>query len=301
MRIETAVDRFVTLLRVERGLARNTIAAYGLDLSKFVGHSAEAGIDDAKDIDLGLVSSFLGSLSESGLSTRSMARHLSALRGLARFLMDEGILTDDPTALAARPRAGRRLPRILTAEEVRALLAAPDTRRFKGLRDRTLLSLTYSSGLRATEVTTLRLGDLDLSRGVVAPVGKGEKRRFVPTGAVALDDLAKYLSERANRMGTSGTAESRSGLVFPSPRGRPLTRQAFWKIVRRHAVAAGLGARVHPHQLRHSFATHLVSGGADLRSVQIMLGHSDISTTEIYTHVSHDHVRSAHKRSHPRG
>jgi integrase/recombinase XerD len=243
------------------------------------------------------VTDFMASLSEQGLASKTLARHLSATRGLMKFLMREGALRSDPTALALGPRPGRRLPKALSAEEVRCLLQAPDVTTYKGLRDRAMLSLTYSSGLRASEVVRLALGDIDTRRGVVAAFGKGSKQRLVPTGEVALAHLQEYLTARAD---PKRRRQSSSAFVFPSPRGRALTRQAFWKIVRRHASRAGIGHRVHPHQLRHSFATHILAGGADLRSVQTLLGHSDVATTEIYTHVSGDHVKRAHGRSHPR-
>jgi integrase/recombinase XerD len=301
MKVDATVDAFLAFLRVERARAPNTIAAYGRDLASFVAYCDGLGVADVEDIDLSVVSGFMTSLSERGLSTKSMARHLSATRGLARFLVDEGVLRGDPTALAARPRAGARLPRFLDVDEVRLLIDAPNPRKLKGARDRALLSLAYASGLRASEVAGLRLGDVDLARGVVAPLGKGSKRRLVPIGEVAMGHLEAYLASQRARQTEGAVEADRSGLLFPSPSGRPLTRQAIWKIVKRHATAAGLGDRVHPHQLRHSFATHLLRGGADLRSVQTMLGHADVSTTETYTHVSREHVREAHRRSHPRG
>jgi integrase/recombinase XerD len=296
MRLDHACDLYLAHLRVERALAANTVVSYGHDLTRFAAFCDALGVTEVATIDLGTVSAFSTHLSEAGLSSRSIARHLSAVRGLARFLVEEGALRADPTALAARPKGGRRLPRVLASDEIHRLIATPDPTRLKGLRDRALLSLAYASGLRATEVVTLRLGQIDRSRGVVAPQGKGQKRRLVPMGEVALAHLEAYLAARPD---PSAGADARS-LVFPSARGKPLTRQAFWKIVKRHACTAGLGHRVHPHQLRHSFATHLLAGGADLRSVQTMLGHTDIATTEIYTHVGQEQVRAVYMRSHPR-
>jgi integrase/recombinase XerD len=214
-----------------------------------------------------------------------------------KFLVREGELRSDPTALAARPKTGRRLPRPLAEATMRELLDAPDVSTLRGLRDRAMLCLCYSAGLRVSELVGLRLGDVDFRRGVVAAFGKGQKRRLVPLGEVALRDLERY------RSALSAANQSRriaSGLLFPSSRGRPLTRQTFWKIVRRYALRAGVADHVHPHRLRHSFATHLLARGADLRSVQAMLGHADVATTEIYTHVTRDHVKRAHARSHPR-
>jgi integrase/recombinase XerD len=248
-------------------------------------------------IDSTLVSAYLGDLAKSGLGARSTGRHLSALRGLMTFLVREGELKSNPTALSARPKTGRRLPRPLTPEAMLELIGAPDTTTTRGLRDRAMLSLAYSAGLRVSELIALRLGDVDFRRGVIAAFGKGQKRRLVPLGEVALAHLGEY---RSALCAPGPSRLSESGLLFPSPRGRPLTRQAFWKIVKRYALRAGLPDAVHPHRLRHSFATHLLSGGADLRSVQAMLGHADVSTTEIYTHVTRDHIRRAHARAHPR-
>jgi integrase/recombinase XerD len=300
--LDTLVELYLDHLRVERGLSANTLAAYGRDLAKFAGYAEEVGVTNPSDADLGLVAGWLGRLADQGLGTGSSARHLSALRGLMRFAAREGLIRKEPTALAARPRTHRRLPGALTAEEVLRLIQTPSPSTRRGLRDRAMLSLAYAAGLRVSELVHLRLGDVDTSRGVVAAFGKGGKRRLVPLGEVALEHLAVYLGartsepERRSRKRSPGDAAT----LFLSPRGGPLTRQAFWEIVRRYARAAGLRERVHPHQLRHSFATHLLLGGADLRSVQAMLGHADVSTTEIYTHVTLDHVRQSYRRAHPR-
>ena len=295
MRLDTAIDLFLDHARVERGLSHHTLAAYARDLGKLLEFARQHQRTRVSGLDLGLVTNWLASLAQSGLGPRSMARHLSSARGLVRFLAREGVLDADPTALAARPRTGRRLPRALGEHDVLRLIEAPDATRLRGLRDRAMLSMTYAAGLRVSELVTLRLGDVDTSAGVVAALGKGQKRRLVPLGEIALHHLDAYLQARRSK-----STQSPDPTLFPSPRGGPMTRQAFWKIVRRYARVAGVRGSVHPHQLRHSFATHLLTGGADLRSVQAMLGHADISTTEIYTHVSRDHVRAAHRRAHPR-
>jgi len=219
-----------------------------------------------------------------------------------KFLLREGVLSSDPTELSARPRFGRRLPRTLSEAEVLRLLAAPDLSTLRGLRDRAMLSVTYAAGLRVSELVGLTAGDVDLNRGVVSAFGKGGKRRLVPLGNLTLDHLQEYLKARAEGGPAVATRPRKAGpdVLFPSPRGGALTRQGFWKIVGRYARGIGIRGRVYPHQLRHSFATHLLTGGADLRSVQTMLGHASVTTTEIYTHVSGDHVRNAHRRSHPR-
>jgi integrase/recombinase XerD len=293
---DALVDAYLTHLRVERALSPHSVAAYGRDLGKLVAFVDELGLTDPREIDLGVISAWQSALSKQGLGPRSAARHLSAARGLMKFLVREGETADDPTRLAARPRIGRRLPRPLTADDMLQLLEAPDPNTLRGLRDRAMLSVAYAAGLRVSELVGLTLGDVDLRRGIVSALGKGQKRRLVPLGEVALDHLAAYLVARRD----SEKQEPPSSVVFRSPRGGKLTRQGFWKIVRAYALAAGLRGGAHPHQLRHSFATHLLGGGADLRSVQTLLGHANIATTEIYTHVSRDHVRAAHRRSHPR-
>lgn len=300
MKLESCVDLYLSHLRVERGLSSNTIEAYGNDLGRFVRFFEERGVKKPGDVDRAGVSAYMAELARSGLGPRSAARSLSSLRGLMKFLTKEGVIHGDPTALAARPRIGRKLPRPLSTDEVLRLLDAPTKTSLRGLRDRAMLSLAYAAGLRVTELVSLKLGDIDFRRGVVAAFGKGQKRRFVPLGEVALRQLEEYRGALANHTAARRTAPRDSAWLFPSPSGRALTRQAFWKIVRRYAAAAGLRDKMHPHRFRHSFATHLLAGGADLRSVQAMLGHSDVATTEIYTHVTRDHVREAYKRSHPR-
>jgi integrase/recombinase XerD len=300
--LDGLIEAYLNHLRVERGLSPRTLEAYARDLAKLLDFAEQSGISRPEAIDLGTVSGWLSSLAQSGLGARSAARHLSAVRGLMKFSLREGALTVDPTELSARPRFGRRLPRTLSEADVLRLLAAPDTSTLRGLRDRAMLSVAYAAGLRASELVSLTPGDVDLARGVVSAFGKGGKRRLVPLGELTLDHLQAYLTAQvALTQKSAQVAKSRGrSVLFPSPRGGSLTRQGFWKIVGRYARGIGLRGRVYPHQLRHSFATHLLTGGADLRSVQTMLGHASITTTEIYTHVSRDHVRAAYRRSHPR-
>jgi integrase/recombinase XerD len=279
--------------------------AYGRDLGKLLAYAETENVSEIESIDLGVVAGWIREMSRAGLGPRSTARHLSAARGLCKFLMREGVLRADPTELAARPRFGRKLPRALGEAEMLTLIEAPPTDTLRGLRDRAMLSLMYAAGLRVSELVGLTLGDIDRARGIVSAFGKGRKRRLVPLGEVALEHLTAYLEareaellEKAARLGARAVQASQ--VLFPSPRGGKLTRQAFWKIVGRTARGAGIRGHVHPHQLRHSFATHLLSGGADLRSVQTLLGHASVSTTEIYTHVSQDRVRQAYRKAHPR-
>lgn len=301
MALDTYVDLYLDQLRVERALSKHTLLAYSRDLAKLVEHAESRGLGAPEEIDLALLSDWLAILTQSGLSARSLARHLSAARGWIRFLAREGLLQRDPTALLTRPKIGRKLPRTLGERDVMALIHAPNVQTLRGLRDRAMIGLAYACGLRVSELVRLEFGDLDLNRGVLAAFGKGQKRRLIPIGEQAVEWLRAYLETRALTEGATGqNPESRASIVFPSPRGGRMTRQGFWKIIGGYARAIGIRGRVHPHQLRHSFATHLLVGGADLRSVQTLLGHADISTTEIYTHVTREHVRRVYDKAHPR-
>lgn len=293
MNLDGWIDAYLDHLRVERALSAHTLAAYSRDLGKL---SAQAEKTGAAVLDRDLVSAYLIGLQEAGLGARSAARHVSAVRGFAKFLVRERAIELDPCLTLPRPRAGRRLPRVLTVEDLRALLDAPDATTFRGVRDRAMLHVAYGAGLRVSELVGLRLADLDLARGLVSAFGKGRKRRLVPLGDAALSTLDAYLGLRAQH-----PLAQRSTILFLSPRGGALTRQAFWKAVVAYARSVGIDKPASPHKLRHSFATHLLQGGADLRSVQTMLGHADIATTEIYTHVAFDQVRQAHQKAHPRG
>jgi integrase/recombinase XerD len=294
MALDTYVDLYLDQLRVERALSPHTLLAYSRDLAKFVSHAEACDVTEPEQLDLGVVSDWLSSLTNSGLSARSLARHLSAARGWVKFLAREGFINRDPTALATRPKIGRKLPRTLSERDVLSLILAPNIQTLRGLRDRAMMGLAYACGLRVSELVRLELGDIDLNRGIVAALGKGQKRRLVPIGEQAVEWLRSYLEARALNEG------SKTALLFPSPRGGALTRQGFWKIIGTYGRALGLRGRTYPHQMRHSFATHLLVGGADLRTVQTLLGHADISTTEIYTHVTREHVRKGYDKSHPR-
>jgi integrase/recombinase XerD len=290
MRLESLVDEYLDHLRVEKGLAAATLSAYGRDLSGFVRAAESMGVIGLQDLSPAVVLGWQSHLAASGLSARSAARHLSALRGFTRYLSKEGYSSENQTQSVQSPRPGRRLPRAMATADVLLMLEQPDPKTARGLRDRAMLGLAYGAGLRASEVVQLQRGDVDLTRGLVMPVGKGTKRRYVPLADVCVH----WLREHLDRCGEGA-------LVFESPRGGALTRQAFWKIVRTYARAAGIAGSVHPHRLRHSFATDLLAGGADLRSVQALLGHADVSTTEVYTHVSQVHLAARHRDSHPRG
>jgi integrase/recombinase XerD len=293
--LSSAIDAYLDHLRVERALAMNSVTAYATDLATLASFAEERGVTETEELDPVVVTRFLVSLDKAGLSARSAARRLSAIRGFCRFLVRERLTASDPTALLSPPRLGRRLPAVISFDEVVRLLATPDVSRPRGLRDRAMLSLMYAAGLRVSELCALKLGDIDRQRGFLSVLGKGGKRRLVPVGEVALADVDAYSKSAPSR-----PAGRSASTLFLSSWGKPMSRQAFWKLILRYARKAGITKAISPHKLRHSFATHMLERGADLRSVQAMLGHANIATTEIYTHVAPDHVRRAHRRAHPR-
>lgn len=306
MDLSTHVDAYLDHLRVERGLSANTLSAYATDLRKFVTFAEPALArrgDKLDELDGGDVAGFLVKLSKEGLSARSSARYLSSVRGFLRFLVRERELEVDPSALVEGPKLSRKLPVYLTNNEIDALLAAPDRSTPRGLRDAAMIMLMYAAGLRVSELVELRMGDVDFLRGTVTPLGKGGKRRVVPVADVALALVRRYLDEvRPGTLEALGKrGEKPTDHVFVSPRGGGFTRMSFFKNLREQLLRAGIAKKISPHKLRHSFATHLVARGADLRAVQTMLGHVNVTTTEIYTHVARDHVRRAHAEAHPRG
>lgn len=294
MTFDAWIDAYLDHLRVERALSKNTLEAYARDLRALVEHTGtDRTVDDVSVID---VTTLLTENLARGFGARSSARQLSAIRGFFRFLVREKAIGEDPTALVERPKLPRRLPRTLTYDEVDALLAAPDATTSRGARDCALIHLMYASGLRVSELCALKLAELDTKAGLVTPLGKGSKRRVVPVGDVALARLDAYLTGVRPHI----KGGERDPHVFLSPRGKKLSRQGVWKLIVRYARGVGITSPVSPHKLRHSFATHLLRGGADLRSVQAMLGHADLGTTEIYTRVARDHILRAYRQSHPR-
>ncbi len=291
------VASFLAALELERGALPNTLAAYRRDLAAFTGYLARKKrmllAVDASDI-----AAHCGELVRQGLSAASVARHVATLRSFYRFLSVEGLYDGDPTAWEA-PRRARRLPEAVSQRDIERLLAAPDVRNPGGARDKALLELMYAAGLRVSEAAGLSLGDVDFAAGFVKCRGKGDKERIVPVGRTALAALKAYLD--TERKGLSGRARGKEvRAIFLSRSGRPLERVAIWNLIRKWALVAGI-RRIHPHTLRHTFATHLLKGGADLRVVQEMLGHADIATTQIYTHVDASRLKEIHRKFHPRG
>jgi integrase/recombinase XerD len=282
-------------LRVERALSPGTLEAYGRDLSRLTAY-ARRGKRSVLDLRQADVSDFIGSLRGEGLGARSVARAVHALHGLFRFAVREGLIDADPMENLRAPRAFAPLPRYLTAPQVEALLAAPDVDAPLGIRDRAILEVLYATGLRVSELISLRAGDVDFAVGIVTCFGKGRKERLVPVGEEARRWIVRYQEEVRPGL-THGRAPHE---LFLSNRGGRLSRMGLWGIVRRHAVAAGVESTLTPHVLRHSFATHLLERGADLRALQAMLGHADISTTQIYTHITRERLRKVYDQYHPR-
>ncbi len=288
------VSRYLDHLAAERGLSPNTLAAYRQDIEALARELGEGRApENARREDL---LRHLRRMRVESRSPRSVARWLVAVRGFFGFLLAEEAISDDPTAHLEAPRTWRTLPKVLGAGEVEALLAAPDRGEPRGLRDAAMLEVLYATGLRVSELTGLRLGDLHLDAGYLRCVGKGSKERVTPLGGEANAALQRYLA--TGRPALLGTR--RSDALFVNHRGGAMTRQGFWKILRAYGIKAGLRTRLSPHTIRHSFATHLLEHGADLRSVQVLLGHADISTTQIYTHVNRERLKRLYKAHHPR-
>lgn len=291
---EGIIEAFLDALWMERGLSENTLKAYRADLVHFA-RFARARRLGLLEVERGHVLDYLVSMIDA--SPRTTARRLSALRRFYAHQARAARIERDPMDRVDAPRLGRPLPGSLTEREVESLLAAPDVSTALGFRDRTMLEVLYAAGLRVSELIGLRVSSLSMRQGLVRVIGKGDRERLVPLGEVALDWLARFFrGPRAELL--DGRV---SGVVFPTRRGTAMTRQAFWLIVRRHAARAGIVRTVTPHTLRHAFATHLLNHGADLRVIQLLLGHRDISTTQIYTHIARERLRSLHAEHHPRG
>jgi len=294
--IDPSILRFLDVAWMERGLAANTLAAYRADLAALQQwlHGRGSGLGQVTRAD---VLAYLGERSASGARPKSTARQLSAFRRFFRHQVREGLRTDDPTAEVAMPRLGRALPKSLSESDVERLLAAPALDVALGLRDRAMLEVLYATGLRVSELVALTLQQVNVNQGVLRVTGKGNRERLVPLGAEAIEWLQRFTrTARGELLGARQT-----DFLFPTRRATRMTRQAFWHLIKRYARLAGIDKPLSPHTLRHAFATHLLNHGADLRVVQMLLGHSDLSTTQIYTHVARERLKSLHAQHHPRG
>jgi integrase/recombinase XerD len=288
------IDQFINYLRLERGLSDNTVQSYSRDLDRFLQFLEMKGASPG-DTTQDNISEYIQGLS-GHISPRSVSRNISAIKMFFRFLMTEGKIKDNPTRLVETPRISRRLPSVLTHQEVELLLSQPDTKKPVGQRDQAMLELLYATGLRVSELVGLKTLHINLDAGYVRTLGKGFKERIVPMGDKAMAALREYLTVGREKFLKGGN----SPYLFLNYRGRSLTRQGFWKIIRKYGLKAGIKKKITPHCIRHSFASHLLEAGADLRSVQVMLGHADISTTQIYTHVTRKRLKELHEKYHPR-
>ncbi len=295
--MDQMLDQFLHYLIVEKGLAKNTIEAYSRDLNRFLDHLKAKGVQDPLHVGKFDVRGFLLVLKRQGLSTKTIMRNLVAIRTFFRFLVQEGILEVNPVEELEFPKVAKTLPDILTLKEVEELLEQPDIQSPLGVRDRAMLEVLYATGMRVSELTRLPMNHVNLEGGYVLVYGKGSKERVVPLGSEAMKWVALYLKTARGRFAKGKESNS----LFISRLGKGMSRQRFWRKLKEYGRRAGIRKRITPHLLRHSFASHLLERGADLRSVQIMLGHVDISTTQIYTHVSGERLKKIHQRYHPRG
>ncbi|MDA8306866.1 MAG: site-specific tyrosine recombinase XerD [Deltaproteobacteria bacterium] len=293
--MENEIDLFLNNLAVERGLSANTIAAYSIDLAHFQNYLKESGVSDWREVSRNSISGYIQNMGTS-FSARSRARRLAALRTFFGFLQRADLIEGNPSSLVHFPKLGPQLPKTLTSAQIERLLAQPDVSKPLGRRDRAMFELLYGCGLRVSELSELRMSQVVLEPGYVTVHGKGEKERLVPMGEIAAECLRDYLENGRHLLLKNGRARE----VFLNARGESLSRQGVWKIIKGCALKAGITVNITPHMLRHSFATHLLENGADLRSLQVMLGHADISTTQIYTHVARERLKEIHSRYHPR-
>jgi integrase/recombinase XerD len=295
--MEQLLDQFLHYLIVEKGLSKNTIDAYSHGLNRFLDSLRKKGIQEMPSVSKFDVRAFLLALRKQGLSTKTVVRNLVAIRTFFQFLIQEGILEANPIEELESPKIAKTLPEILTLKEVEQLLEQPNPQTPIGIRDRAMLEVLYATGMRVSELTHLPINQVNLESGYVLVFGKGSKERIVPLGSEAMKWVALYLKAARERLAKG----KESPFLFINRSGRGMSRQQFWKNIKAFGRRAGIRKRITPHLLRHSFASHLLEGGADLRSVQMMLGHVDISTTQIYTHVTGERLKKIHKRYHPRG
>lgn len=292
------IDEYLAVLKLEKNLSDNSVKSYKSDLTRLLNFLVDKKISDYNEVDHHIISQFLQLLKSNGLTGSSASRYLSSLRGFFSYLYTNNYIMKDPTERVSSAKVIRKLPEVLSLYEIEKILEQPDTSDKLGLRDKAILELFYSSGLRVSELIELKISDLFLDDEVIRVLGKGSKQRIVPVGSSAVKWLREYILK--SRPLLEQRIRSKN-YIFLNLRGTKLSRMGVWKIVERYTKEAGIKKEVHPHTFRHSFATHLLEGGADLRSVQEMLGHSDISTTQIYTHIDREYIKQVHKDFHPRG
>ncbi|MTI79377.1 MAG: site-specific tyrosine recombinase XerD [Firmicutes bacterium] len=295
--MEKLINSFIHYLSVERGLSSNTLSSYKLDLLQYIKHLRENGIANLKDTAKSSIIGHLMKMQKEGRAPATISRRLAAIKALYRFMLAEGLITEDPAANLESPRLSQRLPQVLTFREVELLLNQPPLDKPAGQRDKAMLELLYATGIRVSELVSLNIDDVNLEMGFIRCIGKGSKERIVPLGSVATEYVQVYQGNGRAKLTIKNKQETS---LFVNHHGRRLTRQGFWKIIKKYARKGGIGKSIAPHTLRHSFATHLLENGADLRSVQEMLGHSDITTTQIYTHLTKSRLKEVYSQTHPR-
>lgn len=290
------IDSFLIYLTVVKGLSKNTVESYQRDIQKLSLFFEKKGVSNIEQVEYKHILDFLSDLKEKDLGARSVVRALVSIRQFFKYLLIENIIKNDPTFLIRTPKTNRTLPQVLSIEEVEMLLASPDETTLKGLRDKAMIEILYATGIRVSELVGLGLNDVNFELAYLVAYGKGSKERMVPIGEKAKNKLREYLDTVRPNLLKSRTSVN----LFITRLGKKMTRQGFWKIIKNHTIRSGITKKISPHTLRHSFATHLLERGADLRAIQIMLGHSDISTTQIYTHIDRERLKEVHKKYHPR-
>jgi integrase/recombinase XerD len=296
--MEVFLKEYLTILRFEKNLSDNTLDSYRNDISKFFNYLVMQNVSDLNDVHSELISKYFEYQRTEGMTSSTSSRYLSSLKGFFNFMINSRYIAENPVEKVSSSKRSRKLPTVLSIAEVEKILAAPDTKSILGLRDKALLELFYSSGLRVSEIITIKISDLFFSEEIIRVFGKGSKQRIVPVGGSAIKWCNEYL--KGSRPFLEKRAKS-ANYLFLNKRGTKLSRMGIWKLVNRYAIEADIKKEIHPHTFRHSFATHLLQGGADLRAVQEMLGHVDISTTQIYTHIDRDYIKQMHRDFHPRG
>jgi len=296
MKIEPFLEKFLNYISIERNLSRNTVVSYRNDLKRYVEYLKEQNIESFDDAKPGIITSLFDMLHRSGLSAKSISRNFSAIRSFHKYALGEGAARNDPTENLFRPKIEKKLPAVLEYNEIEKILNQPDELKKFGLRDKAMLEVMYSCGLRISELISLRETDLIFQEGLIRVIGKRDKERVVPLGSKAIEIIDKYIKNERIHL---AKGKNSGGILFLNKNGKPLSRMGVWKTLRKYCLKADIKKDVSPHTLRHSFATHLLEGGANLRAVQEMLGHSDISTTQIYTHIDREYLLEVHKTFHP--
>lgn len=294
--MEELIREFMDFISVERGLSKNTLESYGRDLAKYTAYLGKEGINDLNKVKRPQIQDFLMSLKDNKLNSSSIARNLVAIKVFHRYLTSQRLLKEDVTSVIETPKLWKTLPDVLDEKEVEAILVSPNTRLKQGLRDKAMLELMYATGMRVSELVNLKSTDLHMDMGFVRCLGKGQKERIIPVGSKAKEALEKYLLKARPKFLKKGESAS----LFLTRLGKPMSRQTFWMVIKHYVKEARIKKRVTPHTLRHSFATHLLQNGADLRIVQELLGHANISTTQIYTHINKERLKQIHQKFHPR-